>query len=153
AIPLLRSSTPRLNQSVTTGTLSTSFGSLFYSLFTSFHLCDDYLPILYYRLDLELDCSGFLYLCLSDLLARLRPTRKAALFRSRAHRISAGFRLAVQRAGKRLSLQCAHGSAHPSRAGRSRATTPKSSPIVFTQFSTHSSTYRMDCWSWCDVAM
>jgi Cytochrome c oxidase caa3 assembly factor (Caa3_CtaG). len=30
-----------------------SSGSLFYSLFTSFHLFDDYLPILHYRLDVE----------------------------------------------------------------------------------------------------
>ena len=37
-----------------------SSGSLFYSLFTSFHFFDDYLPILHYRLDVEFDCSTFL---------------------------------------------------------------------------------------------
>ena len=47
-----------LNVSVTTGTLSMSSGSLFYSLFTSFHLFDDYLPILHYRLDVEFFCSN-----------------------------------------------------------------------------------------------
>ena len=34
-----------------------SSGSLFYSLFTSFHFFDDYLPILHYGLDVEFDCS------------------------------------------------------------------------------------------------
>jgi len=58
AIRFLPSSTPALNVSVTTGTLSMSSGSLFYSLFTSFHSCDDYLPILHYCLDLEFFCSS-----------------------------------------------------------------------------------------------
>ena len=57
AISLLAAVSRPLSQSVTTGTLSMSSGSLFYSLFTSFHLFDDYLPILHYGLDVEFDCS------------------------------------------------------------------------------------------------
>ena len=48
---------PPLSESATTGTLSMSSGSLFYSLFTSFHFSDDYLPVFHYRLDMEFDSS------------------------------------------------------------------------------------------------
>ena len=41
-ISLLAAANRPLSQSVTTGTLSMWSGSLFYSLFTSFHFFDDY---------------------------------------------------------------------------------------------------------------
>src|SRR6516164_6990545 len=94
--------------SATTGTLSMSSGSLFYSPFTSFHFSDDYLPIPYHCLDMEFDCSELGYSFLCDLLARLQATREAALFRWCNCRISARFGLAAQRPRQRICVQRAH---------------------------------------------
>src|SRR5262249_31337678 len=134
--------------SATTGTLSMSCGSLFYSQFTSFHYFDDYLLILYYRLDVELDCSGFGYSFLRRLLAWLRATRETTLFRCCDCRISARVGLTAQRPRQRLCVQRAHGSAHPARAHCPRASPLKSASIILTYLSHHlpySSGDRMGC--------
>src|SRR5215470_13539070 len=80
-IPSLPNSMPLSSALATTGTLSMSSGSLFYLLFTSFHFSDDDLPILYHRVDMELNCSEFGYSFLRLLLDRLRATRETPLLR------------------------------------------------------------------------
>src|SRR4029077_12231564 len=142
--------------SATTGTLSMSSGSLCCLPFTSCRYFDDYLPIPYYGLDLELHCSECCYSYLPGLLARLWAPRKASLFRRRNCCLSARVGLTAQRARERLCVQRAHGSAHPARADRPRAAAPKSASVVLTYFSPHPPylpTCRMGCGCGCDVVM
>src|SRR5438445_12541089 len=112
-------------------------GSLFYSLFTSFHLFDDYLPILHYRLDVEFYRSNSERACGRRLLSHLRTTRPAALFRRCARCISFSFHLTVQCTVSRLPLQRALAPAHPARADRSGAIVVKSTAVVLASSSTH----------------
>src|SRR4029077_1145758 len=95
AISLLAAARRPLSQSVTTGTLSMSSGSLFYSLFTSFHSFDDYLPILHYRMDMEFYSSTSQRTCFWRLRSRLLATRQARLFRCCARSISVDLRLTI----------------------------------------------------------
>src|ERR1044071_695602 len=147
---------PLSSVSATTGILSISSGSLFYSLFISFHFSDDYLPVLYQCLDMEFDCSELGYSFLRELLARLRATREAALFRRGNCHISARLGLTAQRPRQRLCVQRAHGSAYPARADCPRAAAVKSASIVFASLFRHlsyPSTDRVGCRSWCHVVV
>src|ERR1043166_1738676 len=117
---------PLSSASATTGTLSMSSGFLCSSLFTSFRSSDDDLSILYYCLDMELDCSGLGCSFLRGLLDRLRTTRKTALFHRCSCCLSARVGLTTQCPRQRLCVQRAHGSAYPARADCPRAAAPKS---------------------------
>src|SRR4029077_7932049 len=144
----LPNSPPLSTASVTTGTLSMSSGSLCCLPFTSCRYFDDYLPILYHGLDLELHRSESCYSFLPGLLDRLRSPRKAALFRRCNCCLSARVDLTAKRARQRLRIQRAHGSAHPDRADCPGAAALKSASIVLNWFFPHlphSSGYRMGC--------
>src|SRR4029453_12208417 len=117
----LPNSMPLSSALATTGTLSMSSGFLCCLPFTSCRYFDDYLPILYHGLDMELDCSKSCYSFLPSLLARFQAPRKTALFRRCNCCLSARVGLTAQRARQRVCVQRAHGSAHPARADCARA--------------------------------